>query len=367
MKKPKKISNKPTKRGIQKTPSDYRSFLEEIKERIRKAQLRAAVSINTELIRLYWSIGKDLVERQEKSGWGTKMIAKFGQDIQKSFPGIEGFSRTNLFRMRSLYLAYAIVPQPVGQLPDLLIFHIPWGHNIILLEMLKDTKTRLWYAQKTIENGWSRNVLERWIDSDLHKRQGKAITNFKYTLPKSHSDLAEQSLKNPYSFDFLTLGEEAKEKDIEKSLVNHVQQVLLELGEGFAFVGRQYCLTICGEDHYLDMLFYNFKLRCFIVIELKARDFDPKDTGQANFYLSAVDSLLKRPDDLPSIRILLYYTKNKQKRIKVEYALRNVKSSIAVSTILVKSLPKQLKGSLPSVKELEKELEIELNTVDPNA
>lgn len=338
-------------------PSGYKLFLEEVKKRIRSAQLKAASTINRELIELYWSIGKDLAERQEKEGWGTRTIEKFGEDIQKSFPGIEGFSRRNIFRMKAFYVEYQKVPQAVAQLMELPIFNIPWGHNAILLEKIKDVKIRLWYAQKTIENGWSRSSLERAIASHLHKRQGKAITNFKHTLPSPDSDLAEQSLKNPYNFDFLTLGDEAAEKEIEQSLIEHVQQLLLELGDGFAFVGRQYHLEICEEDYYLDMLFYNFKLRCFVVIELKARDFDPRDTGQANFYLSAIDDILKHPDDKPTIGILLYYSRKKQKKVKVEYALRNVKSPLSVSTILVKFLPKQLKGSLPSVKELEQELE----------
>ncbi len=347
-------------------PLNYKNFLEEVKTRIRNAQVKAALSVNSELIKLYWSIGKDLIERQNKSGWGNNVLDKLSKDLQNDFPGVEGFSRSNLFRMKAFYTAYEKVAQPVRQLDELPFLSIPWGHNIILLQKLKDTELRLWYAHKTIENGWSRNALERWISTGLHKRQGKAITNFKHTLSQPHSDLAEQSLKNPYSFDFLTLGTEAKEREIELNLVAHVQQVLLELGDGFAFIGRQYHIKVCGEDHYLDMLFYNFKLSCFVVIELKARDFDPKDTGQANFYLSAVDSQLKRPEDKPSIGILLYYTEKKQKKIKVEYALRNVKSALAVSTILVKSLPKQLKSSLPSVKELEEELESGLKTIEPN-
>ena len=239
MKKPKKVvtSAKLERKNLE-LPTNYKSFLEEIKKRIRSAQLKAAISVNKELIQLYWSIGKDLVERQEKESWGTKIIERFGKDIQRAFPGIEGFSRTNIFRMRAFYLNYKIVPQAVGQLGDLPIFNIPWGHNAILLEQVKDLSSRIWYAQQTIEKGWSRSALEVTIDSNLYKRQGKAITNFQHTLPSLHSDLAEQPLKNPYSFDFLTLLKNAKEKEIEQGLIDHIQQFLLELGEGFAFVSE---------------------------------------------------------------------------------------------------------------------------------
>ena len=222
---------------------------------------------------------------------------------------------------------------------------------------MKDLPSRTWYAQQTIEKGWSRSDLEMAIDSKLHKRQGKAISNFQHTLPPLHSGLAEQTLKNPYSFDFLTLLKDAKEQEIEQGLIDHIQQFLLELGEGFAFVGRQVSLHVEGQDYFIDMLFFHLKLRCYVVVELKAREFKISDTGQINFYLSAVDSLLKHSEDKPTIGILLYYSKKKKhKKITVEYALRNLKSPIGVSTIkakIVKSLPKQLRGSLPSIKKLE--------------
>lgn len=340
-------------------PKTYRPFLEEIKKRIRTTQLKTALSVNRDLIMLYWSIGKDLVERQKKEGWGSKILEKFAHDIQSEFPGIEGFARSNIFYMKSFYLAYEKVQQPAGQFDNLPIFSIPWWHNVILVTKLKDTKLRLWYAQQAIENGWSRNMLQIWINSKLHERQAKSINNFKTTLPTPQSDLAQDSLKNTYIFDFLTLAKSAREREIEEGLVSHIQQFLLELGQGFAFVGRQYQLNIENQEYYIDLLFYHLKLRCYVVIELKAREFDPGDAGQINFYLSAVDDLLRHPSDKPSIGILLYYSEKKQKKIKIEYALRDFNKPIGVAEMqakIVESLPKQLKGSLPSVQELESEL-----------
>ncbi|HNA61979.1 MAG TPA: PDDEXK nuclease domain-containing protein [Rhabdochlamydiaceae bacterium] len=355
----KKLIKIKTSQPSSKIPSSYKPFLDGIKKRIRAVQIKAAVTVNKELIKLYWSIGKDLIGRQKAEGWGSKLIEKFAKDLQLEFPGIEGFSRSNVFYMRSFYLAYEKVQQAAGQFENLPIFNIPWWHNVILFTKLKETRLRLWYAQQAIENGWSRNMLRLWIDSKLHERQGKSLNNFKTTLPQPQSDLAQESLKNTYVFDFLTLAKSAREKEIEEGLVSHIQQFLLELGQGFAFVGRQYQLRVENENYYIDMLFYHVKLRCYVVIELKARDFDPGDAGQINFYLSAVDDLLRHPDDQPTIGILLYYSDRKQKKITIEYALRDVKKPIGVAemkTKIVESLPKQLKGSLPSVKELEHEL-----------
>ena len=332
------------------------------------------------MIQLYWDIGKSIVERQKSKGWGTSIIDYIAKDIQMEFPGISGFSRTNMYRMRSFYLVYsregAIIPQPVGQLdskklaqnmretntPQLprMITEIPWGHNIVLIEKVKDQTVRLWYAQKAIEHGWSRNVLLIQIESALHKRQGKAITNFKRTLPLPQSDLAQQALKDPYIFDFLTLADGAHEQEIEQSMLNHIQRVLLEFGKGFAFVGKQVHIEVGNEDYYLDLLFYHLYLRCYVVIELKSGSFKPEYAGKLNFYLSAVDNILRHSDDKPTIGLLLYKKKN---LLTVEYALRNMMKPIGVAewtTKLVTSLPKNLKNKLPSIAELEKELEKEL-------
>ncbi|HSW74127.1 MAG TPA: PDDEXK nuclease domain-containing protein, partial [Candidatus Limnocylindria bacterium] len=238
---------------------------------------------------------------------------------------------------------------------DLPIFKIPWGHNVVLIEKVKDLKIRLWYAQKTIENGWSRSVLEMWIKSDLYRRDGKAITNFKRTLPMPQSDMAQQSLKDPYIFDFLTLHEQHVEHDIEQGLIENVQKLLLELGKGFALVGRQYHLEVGNKDYYIDLLFYHFKLDCFVVVELKAREFDPRDAGQLNFYLTAVDEQLRGTGDKPTIGLLLCKSKNS---IVAEYALRDINKPIGVAeyeTAITKKLPKKLESSLPTIKELEAE------------
>lgn len=348
------------KKTIAISANEYADVLIELKDRIHEAQIKAANAANSELLKLYWTIGKTIVNKQEQSGWGSNFIENIAKDLQNEFPGIEGFSRSNLFRMRAFYIKYTKVARPVRQL-DIMeglgaLSQLPWSHNVVLMEKLDDIDERLWYAHKAIENGWSRDVMTMWIKSDLHSRQGKAVTNFKSTMLDPHSDLALQSLKDPYLFDFLTLKEEHNEKDIEKGLVDHIRKFLMELGGGFAFVGQQYPLDISGKTYYIDLLLYNFKLRRFFVVEIKARAFNPKDTGQTNFYLSAVDDLLKHPDDQPTIGLILCQTKD---NITAEYALRNMKSPIGVAGYeikLVESLPKDLKGSLPTIEEIESEL-----------
>jgi len=233
---------------------------------------------------------------------------------------------------------------------------IPWGHNILILDMLEDRDQRMWYVQQTIENGWSRSMLDTWIKSNLYSRQGKAINNFKKTLPDVQSDLAKQTLKDPYNFSFLSLDSKHRERELEQGLMDHIQKFLLELGDGFAFVGRQYKVEVSGQDHFIDLLFYHLKLRCYFICEIKATEFDPHDAGQMNFYLSAVDDLLRHPDDNPSIGIILCKSKDE---IKAEYALRRISSPIGVSSYekeIVKKLPKDLKASLPTVEEIEREL-----------
>lgn len=334
----------------------YTETLATLKQQIQEAQVKAALSVNKELIKLYWSIGKTIVEKQEIDGWGTGSVERLASDLQNAFPGLEGFSRINIYRMRAFYLAYAKVSQAVTLFDELPFFRIPWGHNIVLLIKLKDSKERLWYAQKAIENGWSRSMLETWIKSKLHSRQGKAVTNFKKTLPAPNSDMAQQSLKDPYIFDFLTLREEHVERDIEQGIIDHIQKFLLELGKDFAFVGRQYHLEVDGDDYYLDLLLYHLKLRCYMVVELKASAFKPEYAGKLNFYLSAVDDLLRHKDDNPTIGLLLCKTK---KNFTVEYALRDVHKPIGVAEYeikLVESLPKNLKSSLPTINEIETEL-----------
>jgi predicted nuclease of restriction endonuclease-like (RecB) superfamily len=345
-------------------PKGYEEFLGELKERIRAAQVRAAVSVNRELILLYWQIGRDIVQRQKALRWGNAVLDRLGEDLQKAFPGSSGFSRTNLYRMRGFYLAYKealqIVPQAVGQiaqegLPEALT-GIPWGHNVVLIEQVKDLSERLWYARKTRESGWSRNVLVHWIESDLYRRQAKAQTNLERTLPAPQSDLARETLKDPYNFQFLTIADEAEERELERGLVAHIRQFLIELGAGFAFVGQQVRLEVGGEESFIDLLFYHLKLRAFVLIDLKMTAFKPEYAGKMNFYLSAVDDLLRHPDDKPSIGIILCKSRN---QVVAEYALRDLAKPVGVSsyiTKLVESLPPELRGSLPSPKMLEAEL-----------
>ena len=336
---------------------EYVQALSAIKKHVQEAQVKTALSANKELLKLYWYIGQTIEEKQSQHNWGTGVIEQLVEDLQNEFPGIEGFSKRNIFRMRAFYLAYEKVPQPVAQITDLPIFNIPWGHNAVLLEKIKDNDKRFWYAQKTIEDGWSRGALEASIKLDLYSREGKAITNFKKTLPDHQSGVAQQALKDPYIFDFLSLAHDYNERDLEQGLIDNVQKTLLELGKGFAFIGRQYHLEISATDFYIDLLFYHYKLRCFVVVELKARPFDPRDAGQLNFYLSAIDSQLRHPNDNPTIGLLLCKTKD---NLIAEYALRDINKPIGVAgyeTELVKLLPKTLKSSLPTIEELEAEFE----------
>lgn len=327
----------------------YDELLHDLKARIERAQVRAALAVNRELVLLYWGIGRDILLRQQQQGWGAKVVERLATDLRRAFPEMKGFSRTNLLYMRAFAEAYpdeAFVQQAVGQ--------IPWGHNVRILDQVKDSQAREFYIRQTIQQGWSRPVLEMQMESDLYGRQGKATTNFERTLPDPQSDLARQILKDPYNFDFLTLGDEAHERDLERGLVGHIREFLLELGVGFAFVGSQYPLEVGGQDFYLDLLFYHLRLRAYVVIELKVTEFKPEYAGKMNFYLSAVDDLLRHEQDQPSIGIILCKTKN---RVIAEYALRDTHKPIGVSSFqLTGSLPEKLQGSLPTIEELEAEL-----------
>lgn len=327
----------------------YQELLEDLKQRIRTARVRAALSVNRELILLYWHIGRAILERQAREGWGAKVIERLGEDLRREFPDMRGLSRANLFYMRAFAEAYPdeqIIQQLVGQLP--------WGHNVVILTRLKDLGLREWYVRACIEHSWSRAVLEAQIDTRLHERTGRAVTNFSRTLPGPQSELAQQILKDPYNFDFITLHDAAVERDLHKGLLEHMKGFMLELGVGFAFVGSNYPLVVGGEDFYLDLLFYHLKLRAFVVVELKATEFRPEYAGKLNFYLSAVDDLLRHPQDCPTIGILLGKGRN---HVIVEYALRSMNKPIGVADYqLAKALPEHLQGSLPTVEQLEAEL-----------
>ncbi|WP_216322754.1 PDDEXK nuclease domain-containing protein [Deinococcus aestuarii] len=331
-------------------PGDYPALLGELKDRIRSAQTRAALAVNRELILLYWQMGQAILGRQQQAGWGAKVIDQLSRDLKREFPEMKGFSRSNLSSMQQFAATWpdeGTVQQLVGQLP--------WGHNIALMQKVKDPGQREWYARATVEHGWSRNVLIHQIEGRLRERQGQATTNFGRALPSPQSELAQQLLKDPYNFDFLTLHDEALERDLERGLLAHLRDFMLELGVGFAFVGSQVHLEVGGEDFYLDLLFYHLRLRCYIVIDLKIGEFKPEYVGKMNFYLSAADDLLRHPSDAPSIGLLLCRTQNK---VIAEYALRGVDRPLGVSTYeLAEALPQELRGQLPSVEELERELE----------
>ncbi len=330
-------------------PPDYPQFLSSLKDAVRKARLRASLSANSELIKLYWSIGCNILERQKKEGWGSKVVERLSRDLAAEFPDMKGFSTRNINYMRKLAEAYpdaSFVQQAVAQ--------IPWGHNVRVLDQVKAPKEREWYLHQVIEHGWSRDILVMQIESGLYERKGKSVTNFKKTLPEVQSDLAHQVLKDPYVFDFLSLGDEAQEREVEKELVHHITKFLLELGAGFSFVGRQYHLEVGDDDFYIDLLFYHLRLRCYVVIELKTGKFKPEYAGQLNFYLAAIDDKLRHPDDKATIGLLLCKDKNK---LVAEYALKDVTKPIGVSEYkIIKSIPAKLKSSLPTVEELEKEL-----------
>lgn len=324
----------------------YDNFLSSLKEHIRQAQTRAALSVNQELILLYWQIGREMLSKEQEQGWGTKVVERLAADLKREFPQMKGFSARNIRYMKSLAEAYpdeAILQRCVAKLP--------WRHNIALLEKLKANEERLWYAQQAIENGWSRDVLVLQIESQLHCRMGGATTNFEQVLPKPQSDLANSLLKDPYHLDFLTLGKDVQERDLEHALVTHIRDFLLELGVGFAFVGSQFPIVVDGREYRIDMLFYHLRLRCYVVVELKIGDFQPSFGSQVNFYISAIDDLVRHPQDQPTIGLILCTSKSKT---IVEYALRNLNSPIGVAT---HRFSQELESSLPSVEQLEMELE----------
>lgn len=329
--------------------ADYPGFLVEIKTRIQQAQIQAALSVNRELLLLYWQIGNDILVRQQEQGWGAKVIDRLARDLRLAFPTMKGFSPRNLKYMRAF--AEANPDFPIVQVP---LAQITWYHYITLLDKVKDPQQRAWYIHQTTKYGWSRNILVHQIETQLYQRQGQAITNFARVLPAPLSDLARDVLKDPYMFDFLNLGPAAQERDLEQGLLAHLREFLLELGVGFAFVGSQYHLEVGGQDFYLDLLFYHLALRCFVVIDLKIGDFQPEYAGKMNFYLAAADDLIRHPDDQPSIGIILCKTRN---RLIAEYALRDIQAPLGIVTyLLTETLPEEMRGRLPAIEEIEASL-----------
>jgi predicted nuclease of restriction endonuclease-like (RecB) superfamily len=345
----------------------YSELLDHVKQRIRLAQTRAILSANAELVRLYWDIGQLIAQRQSQEGWGAGIIPRLARDLRNELPEVKGFSERNLKLMVQFareyphaFLATSAIGQPsVAQLPakqigQLPVAHVPWAHNVLLMQRVKDQAARRWYMQHTLANGWSRDLLALQIQANAHRRQGQAVTNFDQLLPNPQSDLAQQTLKDPYIFDFLTLEEPFHERELEAGLVRHLEKFLLELGQGFAFVGRQFRLEVGDEDFYIDLLFYQLKLRSFVVIDLKKGAFKPEYAGKLNFYCNVVNDRLRHPSDAPTIGLILCQTKD---NVLAEYALAGIDKPIGVSSYeLTRALPANLQSALPTVEEIEAEL-----------
>jgi predicted nuclease of restriction endonuclease-like (RecB) superfamily len=330
---------------------DYKNWLKSVKQKIKTAQLRAAVTVNTQLLELYWDLGKDITLKQQEANWGDAILDQLSLDLKLAFPDMKGFSRRNLYAIKQWYSFYLteseFVPQPVAQ--------IPWGHNRLIISKIKHTDEALFYCQSTLQNGWNRDQLEIAIKNNYYEAKGKSITNFTLTLPETQSQLAIETLKNPYNLDFLGLEYDALEREIEDAMMQHLTKFLIELGKGFAFVGRQYAIEVGNNEYFIDLLFYHIQLRCFVVIELKSGKFKPEYAGKLNFYLSAIDSQLKHPQDQPTIGLILCKHKDK---IEAEYALRDIQKPIGISEYtLTQALPEQFKSQLPTVEEIEQQLE----------
>jgi len=337
--------------GRSSMPDWYQTLLDSVAGHVSTGHRRAVAAANHELIQSYWAIGVEILERQSLEVYGTKVVDRLSADLKNRFPGATGYSSRNLKYMRRFAEVW-----PDAEVVQRTVAQLPWRHQIALIEKLKDQATRAWYAAAAIEHGWSRDVLAFQIEGRLHERSGRAVTNFTATLPSDQSDLAQQATKDPYLFDFLATTEPGNERDLERGLIDHAEKFLLELGQGFAFVGRQVTLEIGGQEFFCDLLFYHFRLRRFVVIELKAVPFDPSFLGQLGMYMAAVDDLLGHPDDEPAIGLLLCKSKND---VVAEYALRAMKGSIGVAewtTALTNSIPAELSSSLPTVAELEAEL-----------
>jgi predicted nuclease of restriction endonuclease-like (RecB) superfamily len=334
---------------ISPVPDDYVRWLAELKSAIQGARARAALSMNQELVRLYHRIGTEILERQKTLGWGSKVIARLSSDLRDAFPDMKGLSSTNLKYMR--FFAELCPSVQIGQQAA---DQLPWFHIVLLLTKVSAPPEREWYAARAIEHAWSRPTLEAQIKSRLYLRQGAALTNFEQRLPVPQAQLAIEILKDPYHFDFLGLSDEAYEHDIENALIRHITRFLLELGAGFAFIGRQHRIEVDGDEFFIDLLFYHTRIKCYVVVELKATAFKPEHAGQLNFYLAAIDAQIKAPDDQPTIGLLLCKTKNK---LVAEYALSGIAKPMGVAEYqLVRALPEPLDTKLPTIEQLEEEL-----------
>jgi predicted nuclease of restriction endonuclease-like (RecB) superfamily len=339
-------------------PTDYIQWLDSIKNLIRTAQTQAVLTVNKAMIVHYWDLGKRIAEKQENEGWGNAVVERLSADLRREFPDATGYSRSNLFYMRQFFRFYQDAPEFIQQA----VGQIPWGHNIQIFNKSGSWEEAYFYLDATVRYNWARSVLTIQMETKLYDRQGKSVTNFAQTLPAIQAELAQQTLKDPYIFGFMTLEKEVHELELERRLTQQITKFLLELGAGFAFLGRQYPFELDDKSYALDLLFYHVRLRCFVVIDLKMEPFKPEHAGKMNFYLSAVDDLMRAPGDQPSIGLILCKSKS---RIEAEYALRNINSPIGVSDFQVTvSLPENLTENLPSVEDIERELEQGLQTED---
>jgi predicted nuclease of restriction endonuclease-like (RecB) superfamily len=344
-----------------KISKEYRAWLSEIKQRARIAQLKAAASVNTELLKFYWSLGADIVEKQKTAAWGSGFVRQLSEDLMAEFPDMKGFSLNNLQYIRRWYSFYCTVSDnrgtacsTIGKQAVSLLFRIPWGHNLKIISKCETVEQALYYVNKTIENNWSRSVLTHQIESGLFSRRGKAVTNFEKTLPDPQSELAKELIKNPYNFDFLTLTDGYTERELQKELIDHIAKFLMELGAGFAYLGKHKLLQVGEREFYPDLLFYHTRLHCYVVIELKVVEFEPEHAGKLNFYIKAVDEQFRRKEDKPTIGLLLCKGKDK---VVAEYSLSDIHKPMGVSEYeLTKALPDELKSSLPSIEEIEAEM-----------
>ena len=358
--------------------SDYRNWLVELKSTIKQRQIKAAISVNSELIRLYWDMGRQIVEKQQNTSWGSGFIDQLSKDLKEEFPQMKGFSKRNIELIKQWYLFYSesfvFAKQLVSQIQSVEfeiddrntafnnqsraeftkgLYQIPWGHHIMIVQKVKNTDEAHFYINETISNNWSRSVLEYQIETDLYHRQGKAITNFELTLPNVESDLANALLKDPYNFDFLTLSTKVKEQELEYQLVQHITQFLLELGKGFAYMGRQFKFVVGGKEFRTDLLFYHTRLKCYVVIELKLSEFEPEYLGKLNFYLTALNVLVKSEDDKPTIGILLCKHKN---NVVVDFALKDINKPMGVSEFTYKELSLEIRNAMPTIQQLTEQL-----------
>ena len=339
---------------------DYKKLISDIKTRFKSAQIKASTSVNSQMLLFYWDVGKHISSKEWANRYGVGFYQKLSSDLKNELPDIKSFSPRNLRYMADFYNLYSpILQQPVAKSDEKVIFQIPWGHHIQIITKCKDNKEKaLFFVNKTLENNWSRAVLLNFLDTNLYERQGKAITNFENTLPSIGSDLAKEITKDPYNFDFLTLREHYDEKELKDALMDNIQNFLLELGKGFAFVGREYRLVIGETEQFLDMLFYNIYKHCYVVIEIKTRPFDPGDMGQLGTYVAAVDGIIRLENDNPTIGLLICKTKD---NVLAQYALNATNVPTGISEYEMGNLiPDDFKGTLPTIEEIEEELGKEL-------